>query len=332
MKIKYFSTVVFLLLVVIGFAQSTAKINPRPLTADEYKKAKTFKVADLDKDTYVKFENKYVLDRYEMRKPYLITGDDGLKKRIDLYKLLSKDSMQEIGLMIYYTNERGNLFAVVQPSVNSDANLWEQYFEDIHTIDKIEKNFVLKLSYVLSKEMSFQLYKGLNKNIPTGGGTYGTEICFPGDQWVTMADGGKKYLKDIRQGDRVMSIDPHTKALKPVLVRELTSHAADNYAVTRLLLVAVTEKETKTGILTAISSKIVEATPNHPVRTTTQNKKIGEVIEGDQLICYDELSGKHTIYTVQYKTEIAGKKQEVYNIVAAEGETLLINNVMVMQK
>jgi len=56
----------------------------RALTMEEYTKAKTFKVKDLDNDTYVKFDNTYVLDRYEMRKPYFITGDDGLKKRIDL--------------------------------------------------------------------------------------------------------------------------------------------------------------------------------------------------------------------------------------------------------
>ena len=65
-----------------SIAQSENKI--RPLTKAEYDKAKAFKINDLDKDTYVKFENKYVLDRYAVRKPYFVTGDDGLKKRIDL--------------------------------------------------------------------------------------------------------------------------------------------------------------------------------------------------------------------------------------------------------
>lgn len=51
-------------------------VNPRPLTMAEYDKAKTYTIADLDKDTYVKFDNTYILDRYQARKPFFITGDD----------------------------------------------------------------------------------------------------------------------------------------------------------------------------------------------------------------------------------------------------------------
>src|ERR1700751_5906999 len=100
-------------------AQTENKV--RPLTKAEYDKAKTFKINDLDNDTYVKFENKYVLDRYAVRKPYFVTGSDGLKKRIDLYTLYSRDSMQQIGTVIYYTNEKGKLYTAVQPSFPSDS-------------------------------------------------------------------------------------------------------------------------------------------------------------------------------------------------------------------
>ncbi|MDB5262353.1 MAG: hypothetical protein JWQ14_1634 [Adhaeribacter sp.] len=76
----------------------------RPLTLTEYQKAKSFSVKDLDNDSYVKIDNAYILDRYEGRKPYFITGDDGLKKRMDIYKLIAKYGMQELGLMILYKN------------------------------------------------------------------------------------------------------------------------------------------------------------------------------------------------------------------------------------
>lgn len=313
-------------------AQSKAVINPRPITSEEYKKAKTFKVNDLDKDTYVKFENKYVLDRYEMRKPYFVTGDDGKKKRIDLYKLYSKDSMQEIGLVIFYTNENGKLFTAIQPSSNSDAKLWNEYFEDIHAIDKEEKNFVLKLSYVLSKEMSFQLYKSLNKDIPADNGTYGTDICFPGDQLVTMADGTKKYMQQIKKGDKVLTIDPLTKIEKAVTVKTLAEHETQNYAITRVLLVAATAVESGKEINVQLSARIIEATPNHPVQTNFSKKKIGEINTGDEMTCFDEISNSFKTYTVYYKAEVAEKNQKVYNIVAEDGETIVVNNVMVLQK
>jgi hypothetical protein len=331
MKISFILSF-FSLVTLCCFSQTTAVINPRALSADEYTKAKAFRVKDLDKDTYVKFENKFVLDRYEMRKPYFITGDDGLKKRIDLYKLYSRDSMQEIGLVIFYTSEKGNLFSAVQPSAPSDAAVWAQYFEDIHAIDKEEKNFVLKLSYVLSKEMSFQLYKGLNKNAAASNVTYGTEICFPGHQLVTMANGTSKYMSEIIPGDKVLTVDPITKAGKTVLVKELTQHEASNYAIVQLILIAATEHQTDQGTQVSLSSKLIEATPNHPVETISEKKRIGDITEGEQLFCYDEKKKEFCAYTVVSRTELSGTMQKVYNVVAAEGETIIVNNVMVRQK
>jgi len=64
----------------------------RALTMAEYDKAKTFTVGDPDKDTYIKFENAYILDKGGFGKPYFITGDDGMKKRVDLYKLILKEA------------------------------------------------------------------------------------------------------------------------------------------------------------------------------------------------------------------------------------------------
>ena len=121
---------IFLSFVLIGCMhiaeaqQSTG--SSRPLTLAEYQKAKTFAVKDLDNETYVKFENAYILDRYEARKPYFITGDDGLKKRMDLYKLISKEGMQELGVVIFYTNEKGKQYQALLPNLTTDGNVWEQ--------------------------------------------------------------------------------------------------------------------------------------------------------------------------------------------------------------
>jgi uncharacterized protein YkwD len=164
-----------------------------------------------------------------MRKPYFITGDDGLKKRMDLYKVIAKDGMQELGTIIFYTNEKGKKYTALQPNFTADSKVWERYFEDIHLIDKEEKNFVLKLSYILSKEMSFQLYKAINKgkDMKEESATYGSDICFPGDQLVAMADGSKKQLDKIRTGDRVLTIEPVTKkteTARTTLEADILSH------------------------------------------------------------------------------------------------------------
>ncbi|HEX5170027.1 MAG TPA: Hint domain-containing protein [Cyclobacteriaceae bacterium] len=328
--IKILTATVFLFSVstlVLGQDQ----VNPRPITLEEYEKAKTFQVNDLDNDTYVKFENTYLLDRYEMRKPYFITGDDGLKKRMDIYKLIAKNGLQELGTMVFYTNENGKLYKALLPNFTADAKVWERYFEDIHSIDKEEKNFVLKLSYVLSKEVSYQQYKFLNqgKDLAKESATYGNNICFPGDQEVLMNNGTRKYLKDIVPGDEVMTVDPSSHQPMAVKVRSLTTHEASNYAITRLTLLSE-EIQGPNEIL--LQTKFIEATPNHPMLTNEGTRKIGEISEGESILCFDRNSGQMKAYLVFNKTEFAGGTQKVFNIEATEGETFLMNDVMVLRK
>lgn len=311
-----------------------AQTNPRPLRLEEYQKAKSFQVKDLDIDTYVKIENTYVLDRYEQRKPYFITGDDGLRKRMDLYRLLAKEGLQELGLMVFYTNEKGKRYQALMPNFTSDGKVWEQYFEDIHAIDKEEKNFVLKLSYILSKEMAFQQYKVLNqgKDLKVESATYGNDICFPGTQEVALENGSKKLLKDILPGDRVVTVDPATKQATVTQVQELVAHEAKNYAITQLVVVAAQEKIGSNATEVLLSGKVLEATPNHPMLTRTGKKKIGEILEGEEVLCFNQETKTYEPFTVLRKKEFAGGLQKVYNMVATEGTTFLMNGVMVLQK
>ena len=313
-------------------AYSQTADTGRAITMAEYEKAKAFSVKDLDKDTYVKFENLYILDRYEGKKPYFITGDDGLKKRIDLYKLLAKQGMQTLGTMIFYTNETGKLFKAVLPGLNADPKIWEHYFEDIHAIDKEEKNFVLKLSYVLSKELSFQIYKAEGKPVSKESATYGNDICFTGDNEVELGDGSNKLLKDIVEGDIIKSYDPGLQKESLVTVRSLTVHPPKNYAVTELQLIRTQEFETVNSHQVVIYSNTLKATPNHPVKTANGITSIGKVKTGDRIVCYNDRQNAYEQFTVWNKREFTEGVQPVYNIVADGGESFIMNSVIVLQK
>ena len=328
------TTATFLLAMCAVKLWAQDKPAPRAITMAEYEKAKSFAVKDLDNDTYVKFDNTWILDRYESRKPYFITGDDGNKKRIDLYKLVAKEGMQELGVMIFYTNEKGTAYKACMPNFNADGKVWEKYFEDIHAIDRQEANFVLKLSYVLSKEFGFQLYKAANagKDMSKESATYGNDICFPGTVEVAMANGSKKLLQNIKTGDQVVTVDPATQKATTVTVQELTTHEAKNYAITNLLLVKAVEVTNAEGTEVHLSQKELHATPNHPMETVSGQKKIGEIETGDQVICKEEKTGAYETFIVWNKTETAGGVQKVYNIVASGGSTFMMNGVMVRQK
>lgn len=335
---KSFVVVACILLASVINVRAQDSSNNRSLSLAEYDKAKKFTVTDLDKDTYVKFENTYILDRSSFGKPYFITGDDGMKKRIDLYKLILKEGRVDLGTIIFYTTETGKLYTACMPGYNADASIWKKYFEDIHAIDKDEKFYVLKLSYVLSKELGFQLYRaagaGQGKDLSKDreAGTYGNDICFPGDMHVAMAGGTKKLLSEIKAGDEVLTVDPSTHINTIVKVKELTVHEEKNYAITKLLLMSVVENETKNYKEVKLFSKILQATPNHPMVTMNGNKKMGELKEGDNVLCLDEKTNDYRTYTVINKEESAGGMQHVYNIVAESGTTFIMNDVMVLQK
>lgn len=308
--------------------------TPRPLTLDEYKKAKAFAIKDLDNESYVKFENAYILDRYEARKPYFITGDDGLKKRIDLYKLVAKDGMQEIGTMVFYTNEKGKRYQALLPDYTADGKVWNQYFEDIHAIDREEKNFVLKLSYVLSKEMAFQQYKVLNqgKSLSAEAGTYGNDICFPGEQLVALAAGGHKPLREVQSGDQVLGLDARTGLPTPTTVRAVHAHEAQNYALTQLHVAAVREQVSIQATTAQLSGRVLEATPNHPLQTLGGAKTAGQVQVGDQILCLNPATSFVEPHTVLHVREYAAGVQPVYNLATETGDNFLLNGVLVLQK
>jgi hypothetical protein len=322
----------------VSRAQDKDTAGNRALTLDEYEKSKSFTVADLDKDSYVKFANTYILDRNDFGKPYFITGDDGLKKRIDLYKLILKEGRIDLGTVIFYTTEKGQRYSACMPGFRAGPKVWEKYFEDIHAIDKEEKNFVLKLSYVLSRELGFQLYRasdaaqGKDLSKERESGTYGNDICFPGNMQVTMADGMTRDLSEVKAGDEIVTVDPVTLATSRVKVKELTVHAVKNYAITKILLLSAVESGRSGSREITLHSRWLEATPNHPMATPQGDRKAGELQEGDGLVCRDGQGGEYRTYHVWYKTEAAGGAQRVYNIVAAGGTTLVMNGVMVLQK
>lgn len=331
---RVFKTLSILLLIILLTSESVrGQEDYRAMTLDEYELAKSFEIEDLDNDTYVKFENKYILDRYELKKPIFITGDDGFRKRVDLYHLMAREGLMNLGVMVFYTTETGIMYKALIPNYISDGEVWESYFEDIHAIDKVEENFVLKLSYVISRELSFQIFKNTNEvELDEEHATYGSDICFPGDQLVSLENGVTKYLSEIEIGDKVVTIDPLTKATTVVEVNKLVSHTPENYAISVITLVKESYSETDSNIEISLSVKELKATPNHPMRTKNSEKTIGEVIIGEEIVSWNEQTQSYDTYTVFSTKEITEGVQPVYSIEANGGTTLLMNGVMVKQK
>lgn len=320
----------FLLVVTTGILP--AQESSRSLSLDEYERAKTFRVANLDEDTYLKIDNAYILDRGNMPLPYFITGDDGLRKRIDLYKLMDKATRGRLGTVIYYTNERGKLYTAVLPTPNASPQVWAQYFEDIHATNKEEENYVLKLAYVISKELS-QAYSGPGRpQSQLEGAAYGTEICFPGNMLVKLANGSTKPLQTVQSGESIWAIGG--RSTRPLLTRvtQLTSHRAEPYALIRLMAInrSMFHSDAQGNYVQLRVEELV-ATPNHPIRTTRGNVPLSEVRLGDKIWVAENDYSK--LCTVFWLYEFAGPPQQVYSLsVEGADNQPVLNEIAVRQK
>lgn len=323
---------ILVLLGAIHFSLAQTASTPRAITLEEYTNAKTYDIPDLDNDHYAKFgNNQYIAERYEDKKPYFITGDDGKRKRVDLYSLSKKGEDFSLGLLIYYTAETGKRYIACLPNNFAPGPIWEKYFEDIHAIDKTEPNFVLKLSYILSRELSYSQYKSTHKGGSSDraeAGTYGNDICFPGDDLVAMADGSSKLLKDMVAGDKITIADPQTGELTITTVTKLIQHKAANYAVTTVTLWRAEKRDQEI----VLHTQTIQATPNHPVQTEEGIKPIRQLAPGDKLYSRRGKKDKMELFEVWNCIEQAEGWQNVYNMETSGGETFIINGVLVRQK
>jgi hypothetical protein len=309
------------------FSVSAQSDKSRALTLDEYKKAKTLAIKDLDNDTYVKFENAYVLDRFEMKPPYVFKYSDGIERRVYLYRLLDNKTKQGMGMLaVYYTPGDGKKINVCIPSPESDKTVWAQYIDDLKDYNKAEAAFGSAFAYVMSREMS-----GMASG-STGGSTTGNktdyDVCFPAQALVTLADGSAKPIAEIKAGQKVASYNAQTGNLEIAVVQEVQTHEGKAYAITTLLAaneLVTASTTTQTAYIVAL-----QATPNHPVLTQEGRKPMNQVKANDVLYVYNATSGAFDTFKV-YAAQSAETVSKVYNLVTDKGN-FLINGATVLDK
>ncbi len=304
----------------------------RGLTPEEYKLAREATVGDLDNDTYIKIEDgQYVLDRYEMKPPYMITGDSGIKKRLDLYKLMERESMQELGLVVFFTNtENQETFNLVIPNFASSAEVWNMYFDDIHQHDREEQDVALKMSYILSKEMAYLVQKSSGADMSAmepANSDY--DFCFPATAQVTMHDGSIKSMMDVKIGDAVAAYQDGQRIITQV--EGMTVHKKRSIALSKVMLMP--EEVLTAAYAGTYQAPALEllATPNHPVLTDHGKKAIGQLKLGDRLFRWNPMTQTFEKFQVYFVKNHFDTTQEVYNLKTSQG-TYLIQEMVVLEK
>lgn len=304
--------------------------KPRPMTMDEYKKAKTFTINDLEAETYVKFDNAYVLDRYEMKPPYVFKYTDGIERRVYLYRMLDNKTKQPMGMVaVYQTPANGKKFNVCIPSPDTDKAVWAQYIDDLKDYNKAEAAFGSAFAYVLSREMA-ALVNGGGAASNTGNKT-DYDVCFPGDALVTLADGTQKPISEVKAGEKIASYNAQTGLLEAAQVLEVQTHEGKAYPLATLLL--TDDALTASTAAGAAHMIRMQATPNHPLLTQHGRKAIGQLNADDLVYVRNPQTGEFGTYKIHQVSlpEFPATATKVYNLLT-DKQNYLVNDAVVLDK
>jgi hypothetical protein len=303
----------------------------RGITLEEYGKVKAFTFKNLDEDTYVKFDNSYILDRYQMKPPYVFKYSDGIERRFYLYKLLDNKTKKDLGMVaVYYLPAEKRAINLCIPNATAAKEVWARYIDDLKELGAKENGLLSTYSYVLSKEMSVLAGGSAGQPVSAAGSASDYDVCFPENALVLLPDGQEKPIHSIQSGEQIAAFDQASGKLVATTVTDVEMHEGKLYTLTSVLLVK--EELTASIFMGGLAMNYtLEATANHPVMTDKGRKTMAELISGDNLYVYDGITGHVTSLKVAQVTQNIRKAPKVYNLVTAR-KNYLVNRTVVMDK
>jgi hypothetical protein len=318
---KLFLTLCPLFLTLGLLAQEASE--KRALTAAEYDAVKKVTIKNLEKDSYVKAD-KFILDR--VGDPFVFKFSDGTERRVYLYKLFETEKMAELGMAVVYTTPKdGKMRMFPVPSPDAPGEVWGKYIDDLKYGEDALKGLAPCVAFALTKS-------GVGGTPVVAKEGEKIEYCFPAEAHVTLADGTRKAIADVRVGETVLSFNPETKQSESAIVRRVQVHTNQSFVLTRLTLVdpasAVTARSTETRF---VVETILEGTANHPVLTASGRKSLGEVRVGETLFWHEAGTNAlkaYRVFTAQPAFRTTGT---VFNL-TTDKPTYVVNGVLVFRK
>ncbi|MEZ0539491.1 Hint domain-containing protein [Fibrella arboris] len=304
-------------------AQAT---TPGTLTAEQATALKALKIANLEKDTYVK-SGGFILERYEDRPAYVFNYSDGIKRKIYLYKVYSAADTKELGLLAIYQNGKTNeLKSFVMPGATGEPKAWDAYLDDMKYVGEKEPGLMPALAFVLSREMATLMSGGAGKT-EEGGAKKKEEynFCFGPQSLVTLADGTQQAIVDVREGDLVMSYDAATKTVGSTRVTALNTHPMATETTLVGIWTVPTDELTASTVFMPSPAQLLEATANHPVLTAAGRKPLGDIAVGELVYRHDN----GVTYPARVvRTGSTGRATTVYSLRTEKGNYVVAGTVV----
>lgn len=316
------------LLILFAFlllAPARAQEAPHAMSAADYKALKGLMIKNMEKDTYVKFDAGYVLDRYEMKPPFVFKFSDGVERKIYLYRVYETGQMQELGLLAkYVTSKSDQVWNLPIPSAPSGKEAWGLYIDDIKDYDKATSGFAACLAFALSKETMQMLGGGTGETQASSDEEY--EYCFPADAPVRLADGTELPIALLRPGMMVATYGDQGQ-LSATRLMAVRRHAT-RPSVLWQLEAGLTETLTA-GLRAPVAATLtLTATGNHPLLTPTGRRALADLRHGDVVYGFDSGLNGFQEMVVRSLTPLPTPADVVYTLETEHGNYLVSQTVV----
>ncbi|WNJ19642.1 hypothetical protein [Pontibacter sp. G13] len=303
-----------------------ATAQDRKMTADDIKTIKGLSIGNLEKDTYLVFDEGYVLDRWELKPAYVFNFSDEIERKVYVYAISDLEEGDTLGLALYYQVESQSLtIPIIMPGVNGERAAWDQYMDDLKYTGEDHAGFLACISFVISREFA-GLMNSQSSAPQSDEGEF--EYCFPGDAQVAMADGSFKRIDEIQAGDHIRTLGSEEMSQETIVtgvvtLEEMTSINRIGVLPWEGILMAADE-------WTQLPWIYLEATAGHPILTSKGSVKMADLEANDQLFGVDD-QGEISELRVHFIWEASRKVPKVYHLLT-EGKPYLVSGIWVMEK
>ena len=324
-KINTLYLISFFLIGFMFFAQAQDDMEYKGMSLEAYKTLKSVKINNLEKDSYLKLDEGFILDRENP--PYTFKFSDNILRKIYVFKIFEVEDLKSLGLLAVFTSSEGNKVLTL-PIPNSKAvkEAWGLYIDDIKDYEKASANFATCLAFMLTKEG-----QNVSQSEDEESGEEEYEYCFPATAQVVMADGSNKAIADIQEGDMILTTNANQMgSWEAGEVEQVVIHQKPQQKILHLVLSPEYTLSASINELN-ISEKYLEATPNHPVLTQRGRMTIEEVQVNDLLYQYDQTTNELVPFKVLKAITAYREVNQVYNL-KIKGDIYLINGLVVYEK
>lgn len=296
-------------------------LSAQGISPDQYDLLKSLTVENLERDTYIFYDEAgVILDRYELKPASVFHFSDDIERRVYLYLVYPTETEDTLGSMLFYQRENLTI-PLPLPGADSPAETWSKYIDDLKYTGEDEPGFLACIGFVISREFAGLLTGTVAPS--TEEGEY--EYCFPGTTPVSMQNGSKRMIQELVTGDLLSTYDPDNSVWRPQPIQSIDIHLADSIPLISLWYADPQVHLTTTTQSLPLSS--LTLTPNHPVVTESGSQPAGSLETGDIIF----LSGPVGLTPVTILARSFSYTDQVYNLTIESG-SFVADRVLVWPK